>query len=520
MPEQKINNLVEKTPVVVILGHIDHGKSKLLDFIRKSNIVEGEAGGITQHVGAYQIEHNGKKITFLDTPGHEAFSAIRSRGAHAADIAVLVVAADEGIKVQTKEAIAHAKAAGVPMIVAINKIDKPEANVAKAKEELAANEVMPEEWGGNSICVAVSAKTGENINELLDNILLVAEMAELKVDLAPIGGAKGVVLESSVDKRKGVLATILPTEGVLRVGDYAAIGKSYGKIKGMENFLGEQIKGAEPAMPAIILGLKEAPNAGDKLIVVKDEKEAKRKAAELAEEAAEFEKKPVFSMENLFQQGALGKKPEVRVLLKADVSGSLDALKSSVEKIKSDKVELNVIKFSLGAMNENDINDANLSKAIILGFNIEISRRMEELAQMEGVEVKTYRIIYELIDELKSRMKVLLPKKIVKTENGRLRVLALFNQKKGIQVVGGKVISGKVVRNSFIDVFRGSEKEIGVDSDKSVATGRLAELQSNKVKVDEVTEGQECGISFGGEPIIKEGDVLLCYNKEEMEQEL
>lgn len=520
MSEQKQNNLVEKVPVVVILGHIDHGKSKLLDFIRKSNIVEKEAGGITQHVGAYQIEHNKKKITFLDTPGHEAFDAIRSRGAKVADIAVLVVAADEGVKPQTKEVIAHAKAAKIPMIVAINKIDKPEANVAKVKEELSVNDVMPEEWGGDAICIAVSAKTGENVKELLDNILLVAEMEELKVDISPVE-TKGVVLEATLDKRKGILATILPTEGILRIGDFAAIGKSYGKIKSIENFLGEPIKEAEPAMPIVILGLKEIPAAGDKLVVVKNEKEAKKKAKELEVEAKEIESKTSLSIEDLFAGQAGIDKPEVKVILKADVSGSLDALEHSLEKIRSDKVELNIINKSLGGVTDNDIKEAELSNAVVFGFNVELDKKVEELAKRENVEVKTYKIIYELIDELKKRMKVLLPKKIVKTELGRVQILSLFRQDKNIQVVGGKVIAGKLIKGAWLDVFHISNKdEIGVDSDKSATSGKLTELQHNKIKVDEVPEGKECGILFAGEPVIKEGDILLCYNKVEIEQKL
>ena len=496
----------ERAPVVVVMGHVDHGKTSLLDNIRKANVTASEAGGITQHIGAYRVKCKGKEITFLDTPGHEAFTAMRARGASITDIAILVVAADDGIMPQTVEAINHAKAAEVSVIVAINKMDKPGANPEKVKQQLTEHGIVPEEWGGDTICVPVSAKTGEGIDELLENVLLVAEVAELKAN--PARPAKGAVIEARLDKGRGPIATLLVQNGTLRTGDIIIAGTAVGHVRVMTNDKGETVTEAGPSYPVEITGLAEVPSAGDTFNAVQDE----RLARELVEQRKHEQKQEQFSqyqkvtLDNLFSQIEQGEIKELPIIVKADVQGSVEAVKQSLEKLSNDEVRVKVIHGGAGAVNESDIMLANASNAIVIGFNVRPDPVAEEQAKRDGVEIKLYRIIYDAIEEITAAMKGMLAPKTREVVLGRAEVRQTYKISGVGTVAGSYVQSGKVTRNSLIRVVR--DGIIAADD-------KIAGLRRFKDDVKEVNENYECGITLEKFNDVKEGDILEAYIIEE-----
>ncbi|OGN23147.1 MAG: translation initiation factor IF-2 [Candidatus Yanofskybacteria bacterium RIFCSPLOWO2_01_FULL_42_49] len=497
-----------RPPVVVVLGHVDHGKTRLLDTIRKTNVMEKESGGITQHVGAYQIDMSkfrnveiSQKITFLDTPGHEAFTAIRSRGAKIADIAVLVVAADESVKPQTKEAIKIIKEENIPFIVAVNKIDKEGANVQKVKQDLAAEEVLVEDWGGKVPVVEISAKAGKNISELLDMILLVAELEELREDLSK--PAEGVIIESHLDKRKGYVATALVQKGVLALGDWVAAGRVVGKIKMMEDFTGKSIEKAEPSQPVILTGWSEVPDTGASFVSV----DSKTEAEKITDENKSLDLTPLFSF---ISESADPEKKIYNLVLKADVKSSLEAVDVSLKAVKSDKVRCNVIGYDIGDITENDVKTAIATKSDIVGFRVNIEPSVVRLTEKESIKVQTFDVIYELIEAIRKNMAEQLDPEIQRTLLGKLKVLALFKKDSKSQIVGGKVLSGKVVRGAVVDVVRNSEV---------IGKSKLGQLQHNKEDMAEVKEGLDAGMRLdviSGQPFaeVSVGDILEVYGEE------
>ncbi len=504
--EDKEEDLVERCPVVVVMGHVDHGKTSILDRIRNAHVTDSEAGGITQHIGAYQVMCNGKPITFLDTPGHEAFTAMRLRGAQATDIAILVVAADDGVMPQTVEAINHAKAAGVSIIVAINKMDKEGANPDRIKQELTEHEILCEEWGGDVICVPVSAVTGMGIDELLENILLVAEVKELKANPNRLG--KGTVIEARLDKGRGPVATILVQNGTLNSGDIIIAGTAVGRVRTMRNDKGEEIKSAGPSTPVEITGLGEVPDAGDAFNVVADEKLAR----ELAEQRKHQAKEEIFgqyqkvTLENLFSQITEGERKELPIIVKADVQGSVEAVKQSLEKISNDEVRVKVIHGAVGAVSEGDVMLAAASNAIIVGFNVRPDPIAKESAERDGVDIRLYRIIYDAIEEIEDAMKGMLAPKYREVETARAEVRQVYKISNVGQVAGCYVLSGKIGRNNEIRVVRD-----GI----VIAEDKMASLKRFKDDVKEVSEGYECGISLEKFSDIKEGDILEAFYMEE-----
>ena len=504
--EDKPEDLKPRDPVVVVMGHVDHGKTSLLDAIRHSKVTEGEAGGITQHIGAYRVNHEGNKITFLDTPGHAAFTSMRQRGAMATDIAVLVVAADDGIMPQTIEAINHAKAANVQIIVAINKMDKPEANPDRIKQQLTEHSLVPEEWGGDIICVPVSAKTKEGIDDLLANILLVAEMLELKAN--PDRKAKGVVIEARLDKGRGPVATLLVQAGTLHSGDIIVAGTSVGRVRVMLDENGKTIKTAGPSVPVEITGLDEVPAAGDGFDAVSDE----RLARQLVEQRKQKAKDEIFNasqkvtLDNLFSQLEQGDLKDLNVIVKADVQGSVEAVKESLQKLSNDEVRVNVIHGGAGAINESDIMLAATSGAIVVGFNVRPDAVAKELAERDGVDVRLYRVIYDCIEELTAAMKGMLAPKTREAEMGQVEVRETYKIS-GIGVVAGcYVTSGKITRNCKIRVVRD-----GI----VLAEDEISSLRRFKDDVKEVAQGYECGISLEKYSDIKVGDVFEAFVIEE-----
>ncbi len=492
-----------RPPVVVILGHVDHGKTKLLDTIRKTNVAEGESGGITQHIGAYQVEFNGKSITFLDTPGHEAFGAIRSRGAKVADIAVLVVAADESVKPQTKEAIKIIKEAGIPFIVAINKIDKDSANSQRVRQDLATEEILVEDWGGKVPVVEVSAKENKNIDGLLDMILLVAEMEELKDDrLSP---AEGVIIESHLDKRRGYVATALVQKGVVRLGDWIVVGTVIGKIKAMEDFHGNIIIEAVPSQPVVIIGWPSAPLIGKSFKIANDKDEASDM------KIANVDIKQLFLFLIKPKEDHDGKKI-LNIVFKTDVASSLEAIESVIGQIKSDEVAYNVIGYDVGHIGENDVRTAIAGRAQIIGFRVSADKSAEKLAERDGVKIATFDIIYELVEYVREEMAKLMDAQIKKNVSGKLKVLAIFKTETKSMIVGGKVLSGKAVRGAKCDLMKGEDV---------IASCRVGQLQHDKEDVAEVTDGLNAGLrldftSAKDMPEIKEGDILEIYEEEDI----
>lgn len=500
-------DLQPRPPIVTVMGHVDHGKTSLLDAIRNTNVTMKEMGGITQHIGASVVEINDKKIVFLDTPGHEAFTAMRARGASITDIVVLVVAADDGVMPQTVEAINHVKAANVPMIVAINKIDLPTANPDKVKTELSELGLVPEEWGGNTICVPVSAKKNIGIDNLLEMILLVAEMEDLKAN--PNKPARGTIIEAKLEKGKGPVATVIVQNGTLQIGDAILAGTTYGRVRAMFDDKGKRIKKAGPSTPVEVLGFSEVPEAGDKLIVVEEEK----KARELAERRKELQKemelkrKQKVSLEDLFSQIQEGSVKELNIIIKADVQGSVEALKKSIEDLSNEEVRIKVIHGAVGAITETDVMLASASNAIIIGFNVRPETNAKNLAEKEKVDIKLYRIIYEAIEDIKAAMKGLLEPKYKEVELGRAEVRAVFRVPGVGNVAGCYVLSGKILRNADIRVVRD-----GI----VVYEGKIASLKRFKDDVREVQQGFECGIGIDRFNDIKEGDIIEAYQMEEI----
>ena len=498
-------NLVKRPPIVTIMGHVDHGKTSLLDAIRHAKVTASEAGGITQHIGAYTVSLNGEKITFLDTPGHEAFTAMRARGAQVTDIVILVVAADDGIMPQTKEAINHCKAADVPMIVAINKIDRPGANVDRVKQELTEHGLVSEDWGGDTICVPVSAKTGENLESLLEMVLLTAEMQELKAD--PNRKAKGTVIEAKLDKGRGAVASLLIQNGTLNVGDSILVGSTYGRIRAMFDDRGKKIKSAGPSIPVEILGLSEVPAAGDRFIVCKDEKTA-RNMAELRKQKIKADSHQAsnrVSLEDLYSQIQEGKVKELAIVVKADVQGSVEAIRQSLEKLSTDDVKVRVIHGAVGAITETDVTLAAASNALVIGFNVRPDGNATVQAEKENIEIKTYRIIYDAIEDVKSAMIGMLEPEYKEVVNGKAEVRMTYKISNVGTIAGCYVTDGKIVRNSEIRVIRD-----GI----VIFESTLASLKRFKDDAKEVAKGYECGLSVEKFNDLKEGDVIESFTME------
>ena len=498
-------NLEKRPPIVTIMGHVDHGKTSLLDAIRKARVTDTEAGGITQHIGAYTVTLNGEKITFLDTPGHEAFTAMRARGAQVTDIVILVVAADDGIMPQTKEAISHCKAANVPMIVAINKIDRPGANVDRVKQELTEHGLVSEDWGGDTICVPVSAKTGENLDSLLEMILLTAEMQELTAD--PNRKSKGTVIEAKLDKGRGAVASLLIQNGTLHVGDSILVGSTYGRIRAMFDDMGKKIKSAGPSIPVEVLGLSEVPAAGDRFVVVKDEKTA-RNMAEIRKDKIKTESHQAshrVSLEDLYSQIQEGKVKELSIIVKADVQGSVEAIRQSLEKLSTDDVKVRVIHGAVGAITETDITLAAASNALMIGFNVRPDSNAVAMAEKDGVDIKTYRIIYDAIEDVKSAMIGMLDPEYKEVINGKAEVRMTYKISNVGTIAGCYVTDGKIVRNSEVRVIRD-----GIVIFESV----LASLKRFKDDAKEVNKGYECGLSVERFNDLKEGDIIESFTME------
>ncbi len=501
---------IPRAPVVVVMGHVDHGKTSLLDNIRNAHVTATEAGGITQHIGAYRVNIKGREITFLDTPGHEAFTSMRARGASVTDIAILVVAADDGIMPQTVEAINHAKAAGVSIIVAINKMDKPEANPDHVKQQLTEYGLVCEEWGGDVICVPVSAKTGMGLDDLLENIILVADVADLRAN--PDRAAKGTVIEARLDKGRGPIATLLVQNGTLRTGDVIIAGTAVGHVRVMTNDKGERVKEAGPSCPVEITGLAEVPAAGDTFNAVKDEKLARELVEQRKHEAKQeqFKQYQKVTLDNLFSQIEQGEVKELPIIVKADVQGSVEAVKQSLEKLSNDEVRIKVIHGAVGAISEGDVMLANASNAIIVGFNVRPDPVAAENAERDGVDMRLYRIIYDAIEEITTAMKGMLAPKVRENLLGRAEVRQVYRISSVGAVAGSYVLSGKMARNSLIRVVRD-----GI----IIADDKMSSLRRFKDDVKEVAQGFECGITLEKFSDIKEGDVFESYIMEEYRPE-
>ena len=512
-PEEEIDEsqLEPRAPVVTIMGHVDHGKTLLLDAIRQTDVVSQEFGGITQHIGAYQVHTNGREVTFIDTPGHEAFTAMRARGAQVTDIAVLVVAADDGVKPQTIEALDHAKAAGVPIVVAVNKIDKPEADPTRVRQQMVEQGIVPSEWGGQNEFVDVSAKARTNLDNLLETILLVADFEELKGD--PVGRARGVVLEAHLDKGRGPVASVLVQRGTLDVGDTLVSGTSWAKIRAMLDENGQQVKQAGPSKPVQILGWSATPNAGDDIREVADEREARHvvQEREAKVRAAEMVTTRPPTLQELMAQAQRDEVPELNLIVKADVQGSIGALVDALAKLPQDEVRVNVIRSAAGAITESDINLALTSRAIVVGFNVRPDVQARELAEKEGVDVRLYRVIYDAIDDIRSALSGMLKPEQRETELGRAEVRALFRVPKVGLVAGSYVVQGTITRNARARVIR--DGVVAYD-------GRIGSLRRFKDDVREVSEGFECGIGIENFNDVKEGDIIEAYEVREVAREL
>ena len=501
--EEDESTMVSRPPVVCVMGHVDHGKTSLLDAIRKTNVTRGEAGGITQHIGAYVVDINGQKITFLDTPGHEAFTAMRMRGANSTDIAVLVVAADDGVMPQTVEAISHAKAAGVEIIVAINKIDKPSANIERVKQELSEYELIPEDWGGTTPFVPVSAKTGEGIDDLLEMILLTAEVSELKAN--PNRAARGLVIEAQLDKGKGPVATILVQKGTLHVGDFIAAGACSGKVRAMMDDKGRRVKQAGPSTPVEILGLGDVPNAGEVLMSFENDKEAKNFAAAFVSENKNRlleETKGKLSLDNLFDQIQASDLKELPIIVKADVQGSVEAVKQSLVKLSNEEVVVRVIHGGVGAINESDVSLAATSNAIIIGFNVRPDTTAKQLAEQEGVDLRLYKVIYQAIEDVEAAMKGMLDPVFEEKVIGHAEVRQLFKASGVGTIAGSYVLDGTFQRGCKVRISRGEDQ---------IYEGELASLKRFKDDVKEVRAGYECGLVFQDFNDVKEEDKVEAY---------
>ena len=504
-------DLQPRSPIVTFMGHVDHGKTSLLDAIRKTKVAESEHGGITQHIGAYRVNLAHGEITFLDTPGHEAFTAMRARGASITDIVVLVVAADDGIMPQTLEAIDHARAAGVPIIVAINKIDKPQANLDRVKKQLGDVELKSEDWGGKTITAPVSAKTGEGIDNLLEMILLEAQMLELKAN--PKRLASGVVVEAKMAKGRGPVATLLIKNGTLHLNENIIVGKFYGKIKAMFNDRGQSVTHAGPGFPIEVLGITGIPEAGEQFFVIEDEKQAKELAQMRLEQERQREIKTVkrISLEDLHAQIQEGKIKELKIIIKADVQGSLEAIKDTLDKLNVSEIKLDIIHTGVGTVNSSDVILAVASNALILGFNVDADTLAKEMAAKEGVDIKTYNIIYELANDIKAAVEGMLEPKLKKVPLGRVEIRKVLKLSRAGTVAGCFVAKGKINRTALVDLVRNGQV---------VFEGKLSSLKRFKDDVRDVAEGFECGITLAGFDNVQEGDVIEAYEIEKIARKL
>ncbi len=493
--KQKNSDLQSRPPVVVVLGHVDHGKSSLLEAIKDLKITEKEAGGITQHIGAYVVSHKDKDVTFIDTPGHEAFFAMRSRGTKLADIGILVVAADESIKEQTKEAINHLKEAGMPFLVAINKIDKKNIDIEKVKQDLSKEDVFVESYGGGVPSVNVSAKEKTGIDDLLEMVLLLAEMEEMTSE--EVDNAQGVVVEARRDAQKGIIATFLVKEGILRKGDVVATNCSYGKIRTMENFLGEELSEAGPSVPVQIMGPRGCPNAGEEFFVFQKLEEAK-KFAEKGETVKE-------------EELSSNSEKTLNIILKADVTGSLEAIESSLSKIPQEEVEIKIGKSGIGNVTESDIEYAKTMGANIFTFRVKIDKTTQKTALRENVKIKSFDIIYELIDVVREMAQEMLGEETVKTETGKIKILAVFRTQKERQILGGRVIKGEARKGGVAEIWRGEEK---------VAGGKIINIKKEEKDVERILENEEFGMLIESKEKIEEGDVIVLYKEEKIKRTL
>ena len=492
--QKKDKNLISRPPVVVVLGHVDHGKSSILEKIKDLKITEKESGGITQHIGAYEIEEHGKKITFIDTPGHEAFDAIRSRGVKVADIAILVIAGEEGIKPQTKEAIFHIKEAGIPMVVVINKIDKPEADVEKIKRELMAEDILVESMGGKIPSVETSAKTGKGISELLELILLVAEMEDLKTN--PNNKAEGIVIESHLDSNRGYTATLILQNGLLKIGDILGTSSSAGKIKIMEDFQGNHIDQVLPSAPVIVLGFENVPGVGEQFKTFPNIEQAKKEI-----------KKPE---KIVFEKPKEGQRV-LKIILKADVLGSLEAIEQVLKDIPQEKAVINILKAGVGKINDSDVKLAHSSDAKIIGFRVKPNQIAQKLALREKISIITFEVIYELAQAVRQALEKKVAHELIRNDLGKVKILAIFKTDKNNQIIGGKVIEGETKRGVNLEVYRNEEL---------IGKGKIIKLQKDKKEIGEVGKGSECGILYQGDIEVEEGDILQAYVEEKVKGEL
>jgi len=499
-PETTSGRQIKKQPVVVLVGHIDHGKTSILDFIRKSHTAKKETGGITQHIGAYEIERDEKKITFIDTPGHEAFSAMRGRGAKVADIAILVVAADEGVQPQTKEAILHIKKAQIPMIVAINKIDRPTAQSERVKDALSKNDVLLEQRGGKIPSVEVSAKTGKSIPDLLDLILLVAEMENITADV--LDQAKGVVIESCLDSKKGPVATILLEKGVLEEENIIGTPSCFGKIKRMENFLGEKVEKVFPGQPVQILGFEKAPIFGEKFKIFPDLETAKQSIEEKKETISIISPEPDQKILN--------------IVLKTDFLGSIEPIEQVLKTLPQEKIILRVLRKDVGDVNLADVKLAETGKALILGFRIKAPALVSETAKKKGIRVLTFDLIYDLVEGVRSFMNRILAPELVRTDFGKLKVLVIFRTEKKRQIVGGRILEGEIKKGLKLEIFRKSEE----GEDEKIGTGKIISLEKDKKEIEKGIKGDEIGILYEGEEKIQEEDILVAFEEKRQKLEI
>lgn len=505
--DENPEDLVYRPPIVTILGHVDHGKTTLLDAIRDTNVVEDEAGGITQHIGAYQVVHNERLITFLDTPGHAAFTAMRARGAQGADIVVLVVAADDGVMPQTREAIAHAKAAQIPIIVALNKIDKPNADPERVNQQLAEIGLVPDEWDGDTIVVPLSAKRQEGLEDLLEAILLVADNTDIRAN--PKGRVIGTVIEAEIDRSKGVMATLLIQNGTLNVGNIVVAGTSHGRLRAMFDHLGHQVQDAEPSAPVAVMGLNDVPVAGDLFQVVESDKQARsltRERKNNLKSAAERQKSSV-TLEQLFDQFQAGEVRELKLIIKADVQGSLEPIKSSLEDLDTGDITINVLHTETGNIGKNDIMLAAASKAIVIGFNVEADSAAQRVAETEGISIRLYTIIYRLIEDIQMALKGMLEPETKESVVGHAEVRAIFKISRIGNVAGCYVLDGELRRNAQVRVLRDAEVQFD---------GEIASLKHIQDDVTEVRTGFECGITLKGFNDFETGDIIECYIVEEV----
>ncbi|MFA5133545.1 MAG: translation initiation factor IF-2 [Patescibacteria group bacterium] len=501
------SNLEVRSPVVVVMGHVDHGKTKILDTIRQTNVVAGEAGGITQHIGAYEAIKNNRQITFIDTPGHEAFTAMRSRGAKIADIAILVVAADDGVQPQTREVIDIITAAKLPFVVAINKMDKPEADPEKVKRELAELNLIPEDWGGKTICVPVSAKSGDGIDSLLDTILLVADMEAATIVADKNGETVASVIESNVNKNEGITTTLLVQNGTLRINDYLKIGNIlYGRVRAMKDWKGGDIREAGPSKPIKLLGLKLAPEVGDVLTATENIKGLEKNIKKTAS------KRPtVMAFDSKASSEETKEKEILNIILKTDVLGSAEAIAGSLEQFSHSRIGVKIISSGLGNITEADVLRGEASKASVYGFNVRIDSSIEEFAREKKVDVKTYQIIYELLDDIEEKLQGMLGAEIIRTDLGKLKVLAIFRQDKEHQIIGGRVTEGKIAANAKFDIIKS-----GVKMD----VGSIVRLQAGKQDVSEAVSPSECGMQVKSRQKIEEGDILAIYKEDKKEEKI